>query len=417
MTKPFTLALALTALALGQETPQDSTSPTFRSQSDLVLVPFHVTRGNTYVQDLKAGDITLLEDGHPRDFSIFEGPDTQHRTPVELVLLFDTTIVPWGWITPAQYARGGPYSPKDDFTIGWEQAVSRAVLAGGGSDVRVSVYRFDLMQLERLCRPTRDPKELVSAVQALRTPMPFYTNRMTAGQRDELRIQIESGGGMGWAGHRLSDWIDRPVSAWPGFEGNRDSAGEYIPMELPPNRKNKDAASRPGTGQREWPFEAAIATLKDSSSSERVVRMMIMFSRGTSGTTTVPEDVAQQAVTLGIPIYPVLTHSSFLSRMRPSIQVHNDFSAKGFGPEEGFGRLGKLTGGQSIVPPPDKNDGVVDAGELSEILAGVRNEGLSQYLIGFVPQPSSPPQEHKLEIKLISKSGRQLTGGKRQAIY
>jgi hypothetical protein len=39
---------------------------------------------------------------------------------------------------------------------------------------------------------------------------------------------------------------------------------------------------------------------------------------------------------------------------------------------------------------------------LSEILAGVRNEGLSQY---------------KLEIKLASKSGGQLIGGKRQTIY
>jgi hypothetical protein len=37
--------------------------------------------------------------------------------------------------------------------------------------------------------------------------------------------------------------------------------------------------------------------------------MMIMFSWGVSGTTTVLEDVAQQAVTLGIPIYPVLTHA------------------------------------------------------------------------------------------------------------
>jgi hypothetical protein len=411
----FALALNLTAtLALAQQTPQDSSAPTFRSQSDLVLVPFHVTRGNLYVPDLKAGDVVLLEDGHPRDFSIFEGPDTRSRTPLELVLLFDTTIVPWGWITPAQYARGGPYNPKDDFTIGWEQAVSRAVLAGGGSDVRISIYRFDLMQLERLCRPTRDPKELISAVQALRTPMPFYTNRMTASQRDELRIQIESGGGMGWKGHKLSDWIDRPVSTWPGFEGTRDSAGEYIPMELPPNRKNKDAASRPGTGQREWPLEAAIGTLKDSASPERAVRMMIMFSMGISGTTTVPEDVAQQAVTLGIPIYPVFKHSSFLRHFVPSVHddFHDDFS------EGPFGQLGKLTGGQVIVPPPNINDGVVDAAELSKILAGVRNEAASQYTVGFAPPPSSGElREHKLEIKLVSKSSGQLVGGKRQTIY
>jgi hypothetical protein len=193
----FALALSLaTALALAQQIAQDPSAPTFGSQSDLVIVPFHVTRGNLYVQDLKAADVLLLEDGHPRVFSIFEGPDTQKSIPVQLVLLFDTTIFPTSWITPAQYARGGPYDIKDDFTKGWEEAVSGAVVAEGGSDVRISIYRFDLMQLERLCMPTRDPKEPISAVQTLRTPMPFYTNRMTSSQRQELRIEIESSGGV-----------------------------------------------------------------------------------------------------------------------------------------------------------------------------------------------------------------------------
>jgi len=410
----FALGLSLTtALALAQQIAQEPSATTFRSQSDLVMVPFHVTRSNLYVQDLKAGDVVLLEDGHPRDFSIFEGPDTQSRTPVELVLLFDTTVFPTGWITPTQYARGGLYgNPKDDFTIGWEEAVSGAVLAGGGSDVRISVYRFDLMQLERLCRPTRDPKELISAVQALRTPMPYYTNRMTASQRQELRIQIETGGGMGWRGHKLSDFIDRPVSTWPGYEWTRDSGGEYIPLELPPNRKNRDAAGPPGTGNREWPLEAAIGTLKDSAASpERVVRMMIIFSQGISGTTTVPEDVAQLAISLGVPIYPVLKHSKINPEFWRRLGATEYF-------EEHLGRLAKLTDGRSIVPSPEKDDGALVASTLRDILQSVRNEGLSQYVVGFVPHASSDTlREHKLEIKLTSKSGRQLSGGKRQAIY
>jgi hypothetical protein len=410
----FALALGpIAALVFAQQIPQDPSAPTFRSQSDLVIVPFRVTRGNLYVQDLKAGDVLLLEDGHPRDFSIFEGPDTQSRTPIELVLLFDTTVFPTGWITPTQYARGGLYgSPKDDFAIGWEHAVSGAVLAGGGSDVRISVYRVDLMQLERLCRPTRDPKELMSAVQALRTPMPYYTNRMTASQRQELRIEIETGGGMGWKGHRLSDFIDQPVSTWPGYEGTRDSGGEYIPLELPPNRKNRDAAGPPGTGNREWPLEAAIGALKNSAASpERVVRMMIIFSQGISGTTTAPEDVAQLAVSLGVPIYPVLKHSKIMPEFWRRLGATEGF-------EERLGRLGKLTGGRSMVPSPEKADGALVASTLSDILQSVRNEGLSQYVVGFAPHASSDtPREHKLEIKLGSRSGRQLTGGKRQAIY
>jgi hypothetical protein len=86
--------------------------------------------------------------------------------------------------------------------------------------------------------------------------------------------------------------------------------------------------------------------------------------------------------------------------------------------EERLGRLGKLTGGRSIVPPPEKDDGALVASELSKILAGVRNEGVSQYAVAFVPQASTgAPREHKLEIKLTSKSAGQLIGGKRQAIY
>jgi hypothetical protein len=53
----FALALNLaTALALAQQIPQDSSAATFRSQSDLVLVPFHVARAGQYVSNLKAAD-------------------------------------------------------------------------------------------------------------------------------------------------------------------------------------------------------------------------------------------------------------------------------------------------------------------------------------------------------------------------
>jgi hypothetical protein len=207
--------------------------------------------------------------------------------------------------------------------------------------------------------------------------------------------------------------IDKPISSWgwPGFEHTPDSGGEYIPLELPPNRKNR-GANGPGDAYKEWPLEAAIGTLKDSvASPERVVRMMIMFSTGARVTTTVPEDVAQQAVRLGTPIFPVLTHSKIMPEMWQGRARYDFF-------EEFLGRLGKLTGGRSVIPPPEKNEGALVASELSEILAGIRNEALSQYTVGFVPRPpSGARQEHKLEIKLASKSSGQLIGGKKQAIY
>jgi hypothetical protein len=77
-----------------------------------------------------------------------------------------------------------------------------------------------------------------------------------------------------------------------------------------------------------------------------------------------------------------------------------------------FGALGKMTGGRALDYPE------IDAAALRKILETVKNDGLSQYVVGFVPPSASgTPKEHKLEIRLASKSGRALEGGKRRATY
>ncbi len=59
----------------------------------------------------------------------------------------------------------------------------------------------------------------------------------------------------------------------------------------------------------------------------------------------------------------------------------------------------------------------IDAGTLAKILVMVKNHGLSQYVVGFVPASSGGAKVHHLEIKLASKSGRSIEGGKRRASY
>lgn len=87
-------------------------------------------------------------------------------------------------------------------------------------------------------------------------------------------------------------------------------------------------------------------------------------------------------------------------------------------PTMSLGRLAALTGGRPFMPPFEINGGVLNADVLRDILRAVRNDGLLQYLVGFVPQPSSgAPKEHKLEIKLVSKSSGELMGGKRGTVY
>ncbi len=54
---------------------------------------------------------------------------------------------------------------------------------------------------------------------------------------------------------------------------------------------------------------------------------------------------------------------------------------------------------------------------MSDILIVVRNEGLFQYVVGFVPEASGRPRGHRLEVKLKSKPSGKLRGGKRMAVY
>jgi VWFA-related protein len=344
----LTLVLLTAPLSLAQRT-------TFQAQSNLVLVPFHASRGNNYVSGLKRSDIVLLEDGRPREFTILEGPGiTESRTPLELVLLFDTTSKGVGalWNVKSIY----------DFTNHWTEVMSQAILEKGKADVRASVYRLDYMQFERLSQPTADPKEFLSAFQRLLTPI--------------------SGNGA-------------------------------VTLELPPNRE-LDPKSEP---PKPWPMEAAIAILNDlAAAPDRVLRTLVVFSEGVGGTTTAPEDVADQANALGIPIYPVMINYQKLSNAGQFRRETPDAPAGPWRSERGlqwmadYGRLGKLTGGRSFAPYD------MSAAEVRDILEAVKNEGLSQYVVGFAPQPG-PPREHKLEIKLTSKPSPKLIGGKRKVTY
>jgi hypothetical protein len=59
----------------------------------------------------------------------------------------------------------------------------------------------------------------------------------------------------------------------------------------------------------------------------------------------------------------------------------------------------------------------IDAATLRKILESVKSDGLSQYVVAFVPPSSTAAKGHTLEIKLASKSLGALEGGKRRAVY
>jgi hypothetical protein len=393
------LFLSTACLLWGQQPPLEP-SRVFSSETNLVLVPFHVVRGEYFAPDVRAEDVLLLDNGKPREFTIFEGPGTGSQPPLELVLLFDTTTLPppeskitvmWTyWDREAAY----------EFASHWGDAESRAVLEKGGADVRVSVYRFDHQQLQRLCRSTKDPQVLTAAIRRLPEAIP---------------------------------------------------ADEAIPLKLPPGRHG----SRPPIYRDRlfwplsWTLEAVIDTLKDSTATpDNAVRALVVFSERTGLTTTTPQDAADQAKALGISVYPVvLNFSEYLNRPhtiswgkrgteprvgpgtilmpRPSSWPDYDPNATE-GPasrrtqtvENGstygmirFGTLAELTGGLSVYPA-GMNGATVYA-----ILDLVRDRSLAQYVVGFVPEASEKERKHRLEIKLKSKGSGKLQGGKRTAVY
>lgn len=334
---------ALAGMAMGA--PQEVT---FQAQTRLVLLSFHVAHGKDYLTDLKASDFVLLEDGKPREFTVFDSAATVGRMPLELVLLFDANPKVEPLWDPAEVFR---FIPQSD------EAMSRRIL----SDVRISVYHCAGQSLHRLSAATTDPKQLSSAFSRILAP---------AAQSELIPLSLP----------RYRDYVH------PGPFTNDYVTSPFISAE-----------------DRGWPLEAAIGTLNDvTAGPDKVARVLVIFSEGIGATTTIPEDVGNRALDLGIPIYPIATNYRG--------HINANYPRNRFRMLQ-FSALGKMTGGLTAEFPE------IDEAALAKILESVKQHGLSQYVVGFVPSSSSGAKIHHLEVKLASRSGRVIEGGKRRASY
>ena len=345
------LMLLLATSAAAQQEPTVS----FSAQTKLVLLSFHVRQGTQFVPDLKAEDLTLLEDGKPRRFTIFDSPATMGRMPLELVLLFDVNpAIRYFW-DPADVFRFIPH---------WEEGMTRQVLEKQDADVRISVYATAGQKLYRLTGATTDARVVTRDFRGLLN----------------ASFVIE--------------------------------AGADIPLTLPPKRDTVGYGPFTGDYQtsyflsnehRGWPMEAAIAVLNDvAAAQDKVSRVMVMFSEGIGATTTLPEDIGIHALDLGIPIYPVATNYRN--------HIHDGYPRNRWRMHQ-FENLGKLTGGRSVEYQS------IDAPLLLKILDSFRADALAQYVIGFVPDSDASPKRHNLEVRVANKSSGSVEGGKRRAVY
>ena len=415
----YALALAfLTASASAQlrplQDPREPELPVFHAQSDLVTLLFQVSRNKHFNTDLTSADIVLLEDGAPRKFTVFEGP--QDRTPIELVLLFDVTTWPMGADWNPEWLYG--------FTARWTESNTSAIVATGAQEVRASIYHFDGVRLERLCRSTADASQLLGAFHRLRDPIRGLD--LTPSQRVQIAVAIDA------AAESNND--RRALEARFRTADRTPPSGTPISIDLPPGNAILPAIGPPGTGNRGWPLEAAIGAMRDASagSAAQALRVLVEFSAGRGGTTTLPEDVADAALALGVSVYPVvLNYHPRFGRVQPDeivgrrSDVRSDSAPEpGRGGRAGyssvaanFARLGSLTGGRSFQFTPIEWNADALAHTVDTIRTQTLDRALSQYIVGFTPQSSTGPREHKLEIKLVAKSSGKVTGGKRKAIY
>ena len=137
-------ALALLAALAALQQPPDVV---FRTETNLAMVKFHVIQKGRYVEDLRADDIQLLEDGKPQKIALFEGPGQPGRRsiPVEIILLFDVSLSVMNANLLDSYA------------------IRDTVLTGLDGTVGVSVYAFGA-RFKKFTAPTKSIKRLKEAM-------------------------------------------------------------------------------------------------------------------------------------------------------------------------------------------------------------------------------------------------------------
>jgi len=391
------VALVVSATVSGVlGSPQDLPKelPTFRIQSGFVIVPFQFERTGSAAAKLTENDIVLVEDGVPRPFTVFEPP--VDRPAVELILLFDTTT----WPMDAKWDLKAIYR----FVEHWSDVESRGVLKSVHADIRVSIYHFDGVQLERLCQGVGSPNALSSSMRNVLAPIGKSELSPTQRRAFDLAFDLAPEG-------VREEYHAQPAS----------SAGEILPMELPPGRRLAPAArSWVGCNHRGWPMEAAISVLKDSVlAARRGSPGLVLFSEGIGGTTTLPSDVANEANALGITAYPAVLNMG----PKPATIYQNEhltIAAPFFRIQEAFLELGKLTGGWGLpIPAPELDLGAAEVGKmLDAVKADCLRRATSRYSVGFALGTSdNAPSEHTLEVRLRARLNGKLTGGRRKVFY
>ncbi len=147
--------LAATSAAQLSESTDAAPGLVIKAESNLVLVPLHVSKGRSAVVGLGPEDFEVFEDGIRQEIAFVESPGVQgeaiskrRNVPKEIIFLIDVSISVSRWRL------------LDD------QAIRKGILDALTEDFLVSVYGFGIT-LKQYATPTRDPAELARALYQL----------------------------------------------------------------------------------------------------------------------------------------------------------------------------------------------------------------------------------------------------------
>jgi hypothetical protein len=138
--------------------------------------------------------------------------------------------------------------------------------------------------------------------------------------------------------------------------------------------------------------------------------MLVVFSDGFPTTNTRPEDAAAVLSELGVTAYPVILGHAHVAARKADGQLGWPQMAELFMAD--FARLAELTEGRSFDPPE------IDVTVVRQILGAMAAQALSEYVVGFAPEPSpGGARRHRLEVKLRSKDLGAVRGGVRTVMH
>ena len=177
------------ATANGQVADQE-TAATFRAESDLALVRFQViAKMDTHVDDLRADEIELREDGIPQRITVFGGGKLYPRkTGIDVHLLFDCS---------ESTRRAKVLNPRVFSDSLLDEFPNLRIAMWGFSTTPVDSPSGKKMLrpvLRRFAGPTRDSVQLTNAVDAVNAMQPGSTPlyRVLVGLLDSLTPASDS---------------------------------------------------------------------------------------------------------------------------------------------------------------------------------------------------------------------------------